>query len=128
VVRARPGYVRVGLHLIEVPTPTLLVSAVLAGALMALGAWLILSTPPTFSQLASVWVVTFIIGLGDLHHAIAGSVEVFCALLMSQEITPLATVRFLALALLGNLVGGSLFVAVLNYAHIRRSQALDDAS
>lgn len=30
--------------------------------------------------------------------------------------------RFLSLALLGNVIGGSFFVAALNYAHIRKSR------
>ena len=30
------------------------------------------------------------------------------------------------LAVLGNLIGGSLFVAVLNYGHIRKSQTVSE--
>jgi len=98
------------------------VSAVLAGWLMALGAWLILATPPTVSQIVSIYIVTFLIGVGGLHHSIAGSVEMFTALLMSGEFTIAQSARFIGLALFGNLIGGSLFVAVLNYAHIRETR------
>ena len=102
-----------------------LASATLAGWLMALGAWLILSTPPTVSQITSIYVVTFLIGLGGLHHSIAGAAEIFTAVLMSESFGPADAARFLLLAVVGNTIGGSLFVAVLNYAHIRKTQTVD---
>jgi formate/nitrite transporter FocA (FNT family) len=46
----------------------------------------------------------------------------FTALLMSSELTIAQSSRFIGLALLGNMVGGSLFVAVLNYTHIRETR------
>ena len=45
-IGANAGYVEIGRHLTEYPARTLFVSAVLAGWLMALGAWLIAATPP----------------------------------------------------------------------------------
>ena len=36
--------------------------------------------------------------------------------------TLLQALAFAAVAILGNLVGGSIFVALLNYAHIRETQ------
>jgi len=102
------------------------VSAVLAGWLMALGAWLVLATPPRVSQVVLIYLVTFLIGLGGLHHSIAGSVELFAALLAADVISLAESARFLLLALGGNLLGGSVFVAVLNYGHIRQSQIVQD--
>lgn len=123
VIGARQGYLEIGRHLVHNDTAPLLVSSLLAGWLMALGGWLIFATPPRVSQLASIYIVTFLIGLGGLHHSIAGSVEIFTALLLSDEIALGAALRFIALAVVGNLAGGSLFVAVLNYSHIRKSRA-----
>jgi formate/nitrite transporter FocA (FNT family) len=122
VVGARDGYIDIGRHLVAFPSASLLLSAVLAGWLMALGAWLIMATPPTVSQIVSIYIVTFLIGLGGLHHSIAGAVEIFAAVLASDEFGALQVARFLSLALVGNLIGGSLFVAALNYAHIRKSR------
>jgi formate/nitrite transporter FocA (FNT family) len=122
VIGARSGYIEIGRHLVTFSTLPLVVSAILAGWLMALGAWLILATPPTVSQIVSIYIVTFLIGVGGLHHSIAGSVEMFTALLMSDEFTIAQSGRFIGLALFGNLIGGSLFVAVLNYAHIRETR------
>lgn len=124
VVGAAEGYTIVASHLMEFATVPLLLSALLAGWLMALGAWLILATPPTVSQLASIYVVTFLIGLGGLHHSIAGSAEALTGYLTSNEFTILEVLRFILLAAVGNLIGGSLFVAVLNYGHIRKSREI----
>lgn len=126
VIGARAGYVHIGNHLVGYSTFALLASAALAGWLMALGAWLILATPPTVSQMASIYVVTFLIGLGDLHHSIAGAVEMFAALFASDTFSIGQAARFLSVAVFGNLIGGSLFVAILNYGHIRTTQEIGD--
>lgn len=122
VIGARAGYIEIGKHLVEPGAFSLIVSAILAGWLMALGGWLMLATPVDFSQIVSIFIVTFLIGLGGLHHSIAGAVEMFAALFASDLFTPVQAARFIGLALFGNLIGGSLFVAVLNYAHIRETQ------
>ena len=88
VVGAADGYVEIGRHLVAFPTTPLLFSAILAGWLMALGAWLILATPPTVSQTASIYIVTFLIGLGGLHHSIAGAVEIFTAVPLLRAPVP----------------------------------------
>ncbi len=122
VVQARHGYITIGHHLVQFSTPGLFVSAVLAGWLMALGAWLAVSSARTISQIFLIYIVTFLIGIGGLHHSIAGSVEMFTAMFLdSDQFTPAMALRFVSIALLGNLAGGSLFVALLNYGHIRRT-------
>jgi len=122
VVHAQVGYAAVGLHFVDVATLPLVASAILAGWLMALGAWLLLATPPTVSQLLSIYVVTFIIGLGGFHHSIAGTAEVITGWLMGGGYSLPSGLRAIGLAITGNLIGGSLFVAGLNYAHIRGSR------
>lgn len=125
VVGAREGYLALGHHLVAFESAPLFASAVLAGWLMALGGWLILATPAGVAQIVVLYVVVFLIGLGGLHHSIAGSVELFTALFVGAPIGSGEVARFLTLALLGNLFGGSVFVAVLNYGHIRQSQGLN---
>jgi formate/nitrite transporter FocA (FNT family) len=127
VIGARRGYLEVGRHLVDVELLPLLASALLAGWLMALGAWLILATPPTVSQLMSIYTVTFLIGLGGLHHSIAGSAEMLTAYLIGDGFTLAQSLRFIGWAMIGNLVGGGLFVAGLNYAHIRKSRVVKSA-
>lgn len=128
VVEAELGYVSIGQHLVGYSAGSLLISALLAGWLMALGAWLLMATPPTLSQMAAIYIVTFIIGIGRLHHSIAGSVEMFTAYLISDQFSIGQVLHFVLLTVCGNLVGGSIFVGLLNYGHIRQTQrtAKDD--
>ncbi len=123
VVGAREGYQIIGHHLISHANGPLFISAMLAGWLMAQGGWLVLATPPSISQITCLYIVTFLIGLGGFHHSIAGSVEMFAALMSGLEVPWEKPARFIGMALLGNMVGGSLFVAVLNYGHIRHTQS-----
>lgn len=123
VIHAQSGYIEIGHHLLSPSSWALLISAVLAGWLMAMGAWLVLATPPDFSQVVVIYLATFLIGLGGLHHSIAGSAEIFLAAYADPTIPPVQIVRFIAVALTGNLIGGSLFVGILNYAHIRHTQS-----
>lgn len=122
VVNAREGYLLLAEHLTHFETQPLFISAILAGWLMAQGGWLLLSTPSAFGQIICIFIVTFLIGFGGLHHSIAGSVEIFTAVLASPDYTPSHAAAFLGPALLGNLIGGSIFVALLNYTHIRKTQ------
>ncbi len=126
VTGAREGYVEIGRHLVQYQFVPLLISALLAGWLMALGAWLVVSTPPGMSQFTSIYIVTFLIGLGGFHHSIAGAAEMFTAYFISDQFTRTQSASFIAVALIGNLIGGSIFVAVLNYAHIRKTQETTD--
>lgn len=122
VIGAGAGFEQVAHHLFSYGFVEVFISAILAGWLMAQGGWLILATPPASSQLLCIYVVTFVIGFGGLHHSIAGSAEVFSGLLHSAHPDYMSALSFLTAAILGNLVGGSFFVAILNYGHIRKAQ------
>ncbi len=50
VVAAREGYIAIGHHLVGFRSTSLLISAILAGWLMALGAWLAVSSPRVGAQ------------------------------------------------------------------------------
>lgn len=126
VIHASEGYLVLAGHLLAYPVQTLFVSAILAGWLMALGAWIVLSTYSTLSQIVSIYIVTFLIGLGGFHHSIAGSIELFVGYFSSDSITFWQLPPVIITALAGNLVGGSVFVAMLNYGHIRHSQRTDN--
>lgn len=122
VIVAKDGFIFIANHLIHYSNGQVFISALLAGWLMAQGGWLIMSTPPNSSQIICIYIVTFIIGIGGLHHSIAGSAEIFGAWFMSPEPDTLNMLRFLIFSVIGNLIGGSFFVAMLNYAHIKKTQ------
>lgn len=119
-IHAKDGYAIIAEHIVQFPSSTLIISAILAGWLMALGAWLTLSTHSTSSQILCIYIVTFAIGLGGLHHSIAGTVELIVAYLTTEQFDLLNIIRAIGVMLVGNAIGGSIFVALLNYSHIRK--------
>jgi len=122
VIKAKEGFLLLGHHLVDPTSEQLLISAILAGWLMAQGGWLVMASTSTLAQMMGIYIVTFIIGLAGFHHSIAGTAEMMAALFMGNEFTLFQTGRFILISVLGNLLGGSIFVGVLNYAHIRQLQ------
>ncbi len=103
--------------------PTMLLSAILAGWLMGLLSWVVAAGRDTISQVVVVWMVTSAIGLGHLHHAILGSVEVLAGVFASRGASIGDFGHFLLWTTLGNIIGGSFFVALLKYTHARPVEA-----
>lgn len=96
-------------------------SAVLAGWLMGLLSWLLSAAKETVSRILIVIILTTVIGMGGLHHSIVGSVEIFAGLLLSPDIGwgDYLPVQFIAI--IGNLIGGTFFVATLKYSHVTKA-------
>jgi formate/nitrite transporter FocA (FNT family) len=95
-------------------------SAVFAGWLMGLLAWLVSSTTETISRILLIILVTFVIGVAGLHHCIVGSVEMFAAMLTGNNITFSNYIYFISLAVPGNIIGGAVFVAALKVSHNKK--------
>lgn len=125
MIQAKQGYIAIADHLVGPSGLQLVLSATSAGWLMALGGWLVFAAPPAISQIVSIFIVTFIIGLGGLHHSIAGAIEMLTGYLISDKYTFYQVVCFITLTVFGNLIGGSVFVAILNYGHIRKTQEIE---
>jgi formate-nitrite transporter family protein len=128
------AYVGPGLGIIEAPVlgdmarqvvlhpwQMILASGVLAGWLMGLVSWLVTAARETVSQILIIVLVTGIIGLAHLHHAIAGTTEVLSGLFAGQGIAWGDFGYFLLWATLGNILGGGLLVALIKYGHVSQS-------
>lgn len=87
--------------------------AVLAGWLMALLSWILTSVGDTISRIVVIVITTFLIGFGHLPHCVAGNIEV----LAGAPISVAQWLQFLTVTTVGNIVGGVVFVALLNYSH-----------
>ncbi|MGB3145719.1 MAG: formate/nitrite transporter family protein [Maribacter sp.] len=94
---------------------TIFGSSILAGWLMALLSWTITSTESASGKIMIIYMITFIIALAGLHHSIVGSIEVFAGLLISDSVSFVDYLTFQSTALVGNAVGGVVFVAILKY-------------
>lgn len=88
-------------------------SAILAGWMMGVTAWLVTSARDTLSRIVLVTVITGSIGFLGLHHSIIGNIEIFSALLYGNTVSLWRYLLFLAVILVGNTIGGVVFVAVL---------------
>ncbi|MBU2913242.1 MULTISPECIES: formate/nitrite transporter family protein [Reichenbachiella] len=97
----------------------ILLSALLAGWMMGLLGWLVTSSQETISRILMIGMVTSIIGMAGLHHCIVGSIEVFSGMITSEDITFMDYLKFQFWATVGNAIGGTVFVAVLKFSHVR---------
>ena len=103
-------------------------SALLAGWLMGLLSWLVAASRDTIGQIVIVWLITTSIGFASLHHVIAGAIEIFAGIFAHQGISPANAARVLAVTTLGNMLGGTVFVAVIKFGHVKPTadgEALD---
>ncbi|MGI8889408.1 MAG: formate/nitrite transporter family protein [Chthoniobacterales bacterium] len=91
----------------------LLLRGIFAGFLIALMVWLM-----PVAETAKVWViiiVTYIVGIGEFSHIIAGSVDAFYLVALGQK-TLLDYLAYMIPILLGNVIGGSSIVAAIAHA------------
>jgi formate-nitrite transporter family protein len=92
--------------------------AIYAGWLIALTAWLVSATTFTGAQIALIWLTTAPIAALDFRHSIAGSVETYFAAWSGIAPWTQALGGFTVPTVLGNIVGGVIFVAMLNHGQV----------
>lgn len=104
--------------LLGFPWWVILISGVLAGWLMGLATWLSAASRDTIGRVVFVLLVTASIGFGPFHHSILGTTEVLSAMVLTGNVSVSAFGTFLLFTTLGNVIGGGIFVGLLNYGHI----------
>jgi len=67
----------------------------------------------------AIVIVTYMIGLGDLSHVVAGSTGLFVAVLVGERALADALLTGTLPALVGNVIGGTGMFAALTYAQLR---------
>jgi formate/nitrite transporter FocA (FNT family) len=80
-----------------------------AGWLIALMAWLLAGAES--ARVSVIIIITYLVGLGDLHHIIAGSTTVLYFVVIHAISWGTYFNAFFCLTLLGNIVGGVSLVA-----------------
>jgi formate/nitrite transporter FocA (FNT family) len=95
---------------------TTFVRAVFAGWLIALMMWLLPATKGSGAHI--VIIMTYVVALGEFSHIVAGSVD--CAFLVQSGRASFGQYAFdfFVPTLLGNIVGGTTLVALLNYGQV----------
>ncbi|MEO6232692.1 MAG: formate/nitrite transporter family protein [Ferruginibacter sp.] len=106
---------KIAVHITDYSAQVIFVSGIFAGWLMGLLSWLLTSTKDTISKIVIIALITSIMAFTNLHHSIIGNIEVFSGLISSAKITFNDYTIFQVMALLGNAVGGFVFVGLFKY-------------
>lgn len=101
------------------PAASFFWSGVIGGWLIALVAWTVTASHWTIGQLAIIYLLTFVVGIGHFAHCIAGSCEILSAV-VAGSVSIAEYFRWLAPATLGNICGGVLIVSLLNYGQVKK--------
>ena len=115
---ARETAVKLGEESLKVSWGAIFYRSVIAGWLVAAMVWLVHSARDTISRLFIIWIIMYFVGAAHFFHVITSSVEVFFYAFDGHVDSLAFLPNFVAPVLLGNIFGGVVFVAVLNYAQI----------
>jgi formate/nitrite transporter FocA (FNT family) len=93
-------------------------SGVIGGWIIALVAWMVTASHWTIGQIAVIWLLTFVVGIGHFAHCIASSGEIMSAVFARQ--VPFGHyLHWLWLATAGNIIGGVFIVTLLNFGQVK---------
>lgn len=112
----------IGTHALDARLVDALSRAVIAGWIVASMVWLVHAARDTVSRVLIVWGLMLIVGVADLFHVITASVEVFYASLDGTASGATSAGAFLVSVLVGNVIGGVVFVALLNTTQFGREE------
>jgi len=111
------SFTDLGTHAVEPGFLGVLVKAVFAGWLIALMVWLMPAA--SSARFLVIVAVTWLISVAKFSHVIAGSAEGAFAAFHGAISATDYLVGFLIPALIGNSIGGVVFVAMLNHAQVK---------
>lgn len=114
--RIMDAFSELGRHTIEGSFSTTFIRAVFAGWLIALMMWLLPATKGSRAQIIAV--MTYVVALGEFAHIVAGSVESAFLVQSGQASLDQYAIDFFMPTLLGNILGGTTLVALLNYGQV----------
>ncbi|HEX3135918.1 MAG TPA: formate/nitrite transporter family protein, partial [Planctomycetota bacterium] len=103
-----------GAKAIAHPATTVFWSGVIGGWMIALAAWLVSASHSITGSVMVIWMLTFIVGLGDFAHCIASSCEILITVLTGHA-PGIAFFQWFGPAVLGNIFGGICLVTILEY-------------
>ena len=109
--------VRLGTDMVAVSASNIFWSGVIGGWLIALVAWVVSASHWTIGQVAMIWLLAFVVGVGHYAHCIATSGEIIAASIGGP--VPMSSYFYwLLFATAGNIVGGVTIVSLLNWGQV----------
>lgn len=106
-----------GAKAIAHPASTVFWSGVIAGWMIALAAWLVSASHSITGSVMVIWMLTYVVGLGDFAHCIASSCEIMTTVL-THHAPWVAYFQWFGPAVLGNIFGGVCLVTILEYGQV----------
>jgi formate-nitrite transporter family protein len=100
---------------------SVVVRGIFAGWIIATVVWLMPAAGPM--RLWVIVILTYVVGLANLSHIIAGSVETLFLVTTGRLAWTAWFTSFMLPTLLGNVVGGVAFVSALNYGQVAAGSA-----
>lgn len=110
-------FIKIGEEALAPAFSTHIIRGIFAGWLIALMVWLL-----PYAETARIWVIiliTYLVAIGHFSHVIAGSVEMFTLAAYGENSWGEVLVGYTFPTLIGNIIGGVVLVASLNYAQIK---------
>lgn len=123
-----PSMLEVARHATSGGALVVFYKAIWAGWLVALMAWLIGATRDTTAQIALVWLTTSPISAFGFKHSIAGAVEAFYRAGIGDASWWAMVGGFEIPAIVGNVVGGVVLVALVNHGQVSRARQSKESS
>jgi formate-nitrite transporter family protein len=108
---------QLGLDAAHNPAATIFWSGVMGGWIIATVAWLVSGSHSITGSVMIIWLLAFVVGLGNFAHCIAASGEVFAAILIGRAPWLTFPTWFLP-AVAGNICGGVGMVTLLEYGQV----------
>lgn len=112
----RKAFAMIGSQALQADALATLIKAVFAGWLIALMLWLLPA-----AETGRIWIIiiiTYIVGLGQFSHIIAGSVDTFYMAVTAQANWVSVLSGYTLPTLVGNIIGGLALVTALNHAQV----------
>jgi formate/nitrite transporter FocA (FNT family) len=113
-VATKEALVQLGLTAAHTSPSAIFWSGVTAGWIIATAAWLVSGSHSITGSVMILWILTFVVGLGNFAHCIATSGEILSAVLVHQ-LPAISYLHWLWIAVAGNVCGGVFMVTLLEY-------------
>ena len=113
--------VKLGLGMVASSRAEVFWSGIIGGWIIALVAWIVAGSHWTIGQVAVIWMITFVVGLGHFAHCIASSGEILSAVVGGLAPATMY-LHWLFFATSGNIVGGVTIVSLMNYGQVKAGE------
>lgn len=107
-------------HAMSVSVGTAILRGIFAGWLIAMVVWMLAAVDT--GRIAVIVIVTYVVGLANLTHIVAGAVEVLFLPMVGARAWADVALGYLLPTLLGNIIGGVSLTAAINHAQVVAGQ------